>query len=90
MKKTLIASAIAAISFSGVALAQDSNMPTVYGNIQLAVVYDDVKDGGNSIDHADNGSTIGVKHDHMIAPGITGFFKAELDSMLTTKPAMVA
>jgi predicted porin len=79
MKKTLIASAIAAISFSGVALAQDSNMPTVYGNIQLAVSYDAVKDGPSSIDHFDNGSTLGVKHDHMIAPGITGFFKAELE-----------
>jgi predicted porin len=90
MKKTLIATAIAAISFSGVAAAQATlnasemaekmdAMPQVYGNIQLAVVYDDVKDGSNSIDHADNGSTIGVKHDHLIAPGITGFFKAELE-----------
>ncbi|PFG51855.1 VCBS repeat-containing protein [Marinobacter sp. LV10R520-4] len=90
MKKTLIASAIAAISFSGAAAAQATmsasemaakmdSMPQVYGNIQLAVVYDDIKDGPNSIDHADNGSTIGVKHDHMIAPGLTGFFKAELE-----------
>ena len=90
MKKTLIASAIAAISLSGAAAAQVTlsaselgakmdSMPEVYGNIQLAVVYDDVKDGANSIDHTDNGSTIGVKHEHLIAPGITGFFKAELE-----------
>lgn len=79
MKKTLIASAIAAISFSGVALAQDSNMPTVYGNIQLAIKHTNGDNAGSATELADNGSTIGVKHDHMIAPGITGFFKAELE-----------
>ncbi|MCL1476419.1 MULTISPECIES: porin [unclassified Marinobacter] len=90
MKKTLIASAIAAISFSGAVAAQATlnasemaekmdAMPQVYGNIQLVTTYDDVKDGANSTDFADNGSTIGVKHDHLIAPGITGFFKAELE-----------
>ena len=90
MKKTLIASAIAAISFSGAVAAQATlnasemaekmdAMPQVYGNIQLALTYDDIKNGPNSTDFADNGSTIGVKHDHLIAPGITGFFKAELE-----------
>jgi predicted porin len=90
MKKTLIASAIAAISFSGAVAAQATlsasemaakmdSMPQVYGNIQLALTYDDIKNGPNSTDFADNGSTIGVKHDHLIAPGITGFFKAELE-----------
>ncbi|MBD3657748.1 MULTISPECIES: porin [Marinobacter] len=79
MKKTLIASAIAAATFSGAALAQESNLPTVYGNIQLAVVHSDVEDGSSGIGHYDNGSTIGVKHDHEIAPGIKGFFKAELE-----------
>jgi len=90
MKKTLIASAIAAISFSGAVAAQVTmsasemaakmdSMPQVYGNIQLMTTYDDVKDGPNSTDFADNGSTIGVKHEHLIAPGITGFFKAELE-----------
>ncbi|MBW7473012.1 porin [Marinobacter sp. M216] len=90
MKKTLIASAIAAATFSGSALAQMEmsaselaakmdSMPTVYGNIQLAVAHRDVEDAGSEIGHYDNGSTIGFKHDHEIAPGITGFFKAELE-----------
>lgn len=90
MKKTLIASAIAAATFSGSALAQMEmsaselaakmdSMPQVYGNIQLAVAHRDVEDGDSEIGHYDNGSTIGVKHDHELAPGITGFFKAELE-----------
>ncbi|SFM62468.1 porin [Marinobacter zhejiangensis] len=85
MKKTLIASAIAAATFSGAALAE-SNMPTVYGNIQLAVAYEDseVKAGGVTVgdhgyEHMDNGSTLGIKHEHEIAPGLTGFFKAEFE-----------
>lgn len=90
MKKTLIASAIAAATFSGAALAEDpmtaselaakmDSMPTVYGNIQLAIIHENVDKGPSSLDFADNGSTIGFKHDHEIAPGITGFFKAELE-----------
>lgn len=78
MKKTLIASAIAAASFSVSAVAAD-NLPTVYGNIQLAVPYTDVENGSNGSALEDNGSTIGIKHEHEIAPGITGFFKAELE-----------
>lgn len=81
MKKTLIASAIAAATFSGSALAQESNLPTVYGNIQYAAVWDDVDDGSSDFVHRDNGSTLGVKHDHEIAPGITGFFKLELEGL---------
>src|SRR5690554_215754 len=79
MKKTLIASAIAAATISGTALAQESNLPTVYGNIQYALSHTNVEGGGSSLDHYDNGSTLGVTHDHEIAPGITGFFKLELD-----------
>ncbi|WP_417546626.1 porin [Marinobacter sp.] len=90
MKKTLIASAIAAISFSGAAAAQSTlsasemaakmnSMPTVYGNIQLAVTHDNFDGGPSATELADNGSTLGVKHDHVIAPGIIGFFKAELE-----------
>jgi predicted porin len=93
MKKTLLASAIAAATaFSGAAAAQSDvsmsasemaakmdSMPTVYGNIQYALMYDDVKGGDSSVDHRDNGSTIGIKHEHEIAPGITGFFKAEME-----------
>lgn len=81
MKKTLIASAIAAISFSGVAFAQDSNMPTVYGNIQYVLKSVNVDGAGSTVEHADNGSTLGVKHDHQIAPGLTGFFKVELEGL---------
>ena len=77
MKKTLIASAIAAATFSGSVLAQGSNLPTIYGNIQYAIAYDDVKDGRNETNHYDNGSTIGIKHAHAITPGLEGFFKAE-------------
>lgn len=79
MKKTLIASAIAAVAFSGTAMAQESNLPTVYGNIQYALSHTNTEGGGSSLDHYDNGSTLGVTHDHEIAPGITGFFKLELD-----------
>lgn len=95
MKKTLIATAVAAATFSTGVLAQagaesaDSRasvlaqrldaMPQVYGNIQLAIVHEDIDNGSSQIGHYDNGSTIGVKHDHEIAPGITGFFKAELE-----------
>ncbi|WP_375172434.1 porin [Marinobacter sp.] len=90
MKKTLIASAVAAATFSGSALAMESaselaarmdSMPQVYGNIQYVVYHADVKGGENGLEHADNGSTIGVKHDHEIAPGITGFFKLELEGL---------
>lgn len=81
MKKTLIASAIAAVGFSGAALAAESNLPTVYGNIQYALVHDNVDGGDSTINHRDNGSTLGVKHEHEIAPGITGFFKMELEGI---------
>ncbi|GAA3569079.1 porin [Marinobacter xestospongiae] len=78
MKKTLIASAIAAATFSASALAAD-NMPTVYGNIQYALAHDNFDGGPSTVDHFDNGSTLGVKHSHEIAPGLEGFFKLELD-----------
>ncbi|WP_369601161.1 porin [Hahella sp. SMD15-11] len=92
MKKTLIASAIAAATFaSSSAFAMDpaaelaakiNSMPTVYGNIQLGYLNSETDNGStttttNSV--FDNGSTIGVKHSHEIAPGITGFLKMEFD-----------
>ncbi|WP_203143820.1 porin [Marinobacter mangrovi] len=77
MKKTLIASAVAAATFSGAALAQEANLPTVYGNIQLAYINSNA--GGNSSELFDNGSTLGVKHSHELMPGVEGFFKAELE-----------
>lgn len=95
MKKTLIATAVAAATFSTGVLAQagaesaDSradvlaqridSMPEVYGNIQLVVLHENVDNGSSQLGHYDNGSTIGLTHDHEIAPGITGFFKAELE-----------
>ncbi|PSF05535.1 porin [Marinobacter fuscus] len=79
MKKTILASAIAAATFSGAALAQESNLPTVYGNIQYAATHTNVEDGISEVAHFDNGSTLGIKHSHEIAPGVTGFFKAEME-----------
>ncbi|WP_370232623.1 porin [Marinobacter nauticus] len=92
MKKTILASAIAAATFSGAAMAQSTlsaselaakmdSMPTVYGNIQYVLKHTNVDGSGSTVEHADNGSTLGVKHDHEIAPGITGFFKLELDGI---------
>ncbi|WP_342631797.1 porin [Marinobacter alkaliphilus] len=93
MKKTILASAIAAATFSGAAFAQNptltasdlaakmDSMPTVYGNIQYVLYHDNVDGGGSSVEHADNGSTLGVMHDHEIAPGLTGFFKIEIDRL---------
>ena len=81
MKKTILASAIAAASFSGAAFAQESNLPTVYGNIQYAITHDNVDGGPSELEHTDNGSTLGVKHDHEIAPGLSGFFKLELEGL---------
>ncbi|MBC7193115.1 porin [Marinobacter sp.] len=92
MKKTLIASAIAAATFSGAVMAQGTmsaaemaakmeSMPTVYGNIQYAFAHDNFDGGPSTVEHFDNGSTLGVKHDHEIAPGITGFFKLELEGL---------
>jgi len=92
MKKTLIASAIAAATFSGSVMAQADtsasqlaarmdSMPTIYGNIQYAIAHDNVEGGSSEMSHFDNGSTLGVKHDHEFAPGITGFFKLELEGL---------
>lgn len=81
MKKTLIASAIAAATFSGTVLAQSSNLPTVYGNIQFAISHDNIDGGPSTVEHFDNGSTLGVLHDHMLAPGVTGFFRLEIDRL---------
>lgn len=92
MKKTLLASAIAAATFSGSVFAQSEmsaselaakmdSMPSVYGNIQYVLTHTNVDGAGSTVEHADNGSTLGVKHDHEIAPGITGFFKLELEGI---------
>ncbi len=90
MKKTLIASAIAAATVSSTAFAMDpatqlaerlDSMPTFYGNVQLAYVHtSEEPDGGDEVttnDFIDNGSTLGIKHSHEIAPGLEGFLKVE-------------
>lgn len=96
MKKTLIASAIAAVAFSGTAMAQNpavgedradalaeriDSWPEVFGNIQLAVVYTDVDNGPSGLEHRDNGTTLGVKHSHEFAPGVRGFLHLELEGI---------
>jgi len=89
MKKTLIASAVAAATLSTGAMAMDQatqlaerldSMPEFYGNIQLAhgsTTTDNGTTETSTNEMFDNGSTIGVKHDHAISDGLTGFFKAE-------------
>lgn len=94
MKKTLIAAAVAAVAFSGTALAQNpsipedradalaaqmDSLPEVYGNIQLVVLHENTDNGSSDLGHYDNGSTIGVKHSHEFTPGLEGFFVAELE-----------
>ncbi len=89
MKKTLIASAVAAATLSTSALAMDQatdlaerldSMPTFYGNIQVAYFHEDEDDNGaetSSNEFADGGSTFGIKHEHAISDDLTGFLKAE-------------
>ncbi len=88
MKKTLIASAVAAAALSANVSAMDTAsdlaakidaMPTVYGNIQLAWYHSNLDEGPSESAFVDNGSTIGFKHSHEIAPGVTAFLKAELE-----------
>lgn len=91
MKKTLLASAIAAATFSGAAFAQTmtpedmakrlDTMPTFYGNIQYAYTYNDNDVDGVSSGHSDNGSTIGLTHSHAITSDVEGFFKIELEGI---------
>lgn len=90
MKKIMIVSAVAAATFSSSAAAMNAeqltakmeSMPTFYGNIQLVNRY--VDSDVNSVTNdglKDNGSTIGVKHDSVVAPGITAFGKIELEGI---------
>jgi predicted porin len=85
MKKTLLASAIAAATFSGAVAAQESNMPTFYGNIQYVYNYNDSDFSGDSNGHYDNGTTFGVQHSHAITSGIEGFFKIEAEVVDATQ-----
>jgi predicted porin len=99
MKKTLLASAIAAAAFSSAVLAQSSQpamsieelsekmtrMPTVYGNVQIAYSYTDSDLSGSQNSLFDNGTTIGVTHELEIVPGIIGFAKIELQGVESTE-----
>lgn len=93
MKKTLLATAIAgALGASAAAQAatvynQDGTQLDIYGNLQIA--YRSIEtaetDGGritgssSEDDLFDNGSTIGFSGQHIINPGLTGYFKAEFE-----------
>ncbi|WFF40216.1 porin [Salinicola endophyticus] len=94
MKKTLLATAIAgALGASAAAQAatvynQDGTQLDIYGNIQIAYKsietgsYDSAGriTGSDSQDELfDNGSTVGFSGQHVINPGLTGYFKAEFE-----------
>jgi hypothetical protein len=89
MKKTLIASAVAAATLattSSVAFAEEAAGPNFYGNIQLAHFWNEQtlangETDPSESDHefADGGTTFGFTHEHMISEGLTGFLKAELE-----------
>ena len=90
MKKTLLASAIAAAAFSGAVAAQPAMstleltekmdaMPNFYGNIQYAYSYTDSDTTGNDRSLYDNGTTIGLTHEHAITSGVEAFMKIELE-----------
>ena len=84
MKKTLIASAVAAAALtSTAAFAEEAAGPGIYGNIQLAHFWDELEapGGAKSGYHGfeDGGSTLGFTHEHAISEGLTGFFKAEFE-----------
>jgi predicted porin len=91
MKKTLIASAIAAATLTSNAFAMDpatdlaemlEGMPTIYGNIQLYHASNTTEVGSaetSTNELSNGGSTLGFTHDHMISDGLTGFMKAEFE-----------
>ncbi|ABE59916.1 porin [Chromohalobacter israelensis] len=86
MKKTLLATAVAGAlgASAGIAQAatiynQDGTQLDLYGNIQLAYRSIDNENGDAEDDLFDNGSTVGFSGQHVINPGLTGYFKAEFE-----------
>lgn len=83
MKKTLIASAVAAATlstFSSMTLAADAVMPEFYGSLELVHRSDDYDDAQpNKHEFKDTGSTLGIKHSHELDSGSTVFMKAEFE-----------
>ena len=76
MKKTLIASAVAAATLSTGVMAADAQQASIYGSVEVAYTNTDTN-GASTNGVGDNGSTLGFTHSHMISEGVTGFMKAE-------------
>ena len=69
MKKTLIASAVAAATLSTGAFAETAPV-NVFGSLEVA--YTNVDNGNDTTNGvADNGSIIGFSHEHMLSEGVT-------------------
>lgn len=92
MKKTLIASAVAAATLSTSAFAMDSDkadkllsmlehMPKISGNIQLAMGYtdDNIANNDTSTGLVNNGSTLRFDHSSAINEDVTAFMRAEFE-----------
>lgn len=83
MKKTLIASAVAAATlstFSAMTLAAEAAMPEFYGSLELVHRSDDYDDAQpNKHEFKDTGSTLGIKHSHELDSGTSVFMKAEFE-----------
>jgi hypothetical protein len=80
MKKTLIASAVAAATFSSFTFAEGT-MPTFYGSLELVHHSVDADDPtvANTHEFKDTGSTFGLKHSHELDSGTSVFMKAEFE-----------
>lgn len=88
MKKTLLATAIAAsMAATGAQAAtvynQDGTKLDLYGNLQFAYKSVETAQTDGTVDSQDeifdNGSTLGVKGEHMISEGLAGYFKYEFE-----------
>ncbi|MCX2524789.1 porin [Larsenimonas rhizosphaerae] len=92
MKKTLLATAIAGalgMAASGAQAAtvynQDGSKLDLYGNVQLGLrsIKGTDSEGDGTIDTEsdlfDNGSTFGVKGEHVLDNGLTAYFRAEFE-----------
>ena len=90
MKKTLLATAIAGalgMAASGAQAAtvynQDGSKLDLYGNVQLGLrnIKQNATDGtvDSQSDLFDNGSTLGVKGEHVLDNGLTAYFRAEFE-----------
>jgi len=88
MKKHILALAVAAASVTAVPAAfaqsayanaqKSAGETTFYGNIQYAIEAVDDSENGSKMDSYDNGSRLGIRHEHKITQSITGFAKVEV------------